>query len=173
MWAETNRAVDTSEFGPLELPGESARTIDLSGLTRISRLDLSGNALTNLPESLGNLPLADLNLTGNPLVSPPPEIRAAGTRAVQAYLRALQQHATQQWSSKMLVVGEAAVGKTSVSKALCGLPYDSQEPQTHGVHLDPLELRHPVFADQMMRLNVWDFGGQLEYRATQRFYLTD
>jgi len=53
------------------------------------------------------------------------------------------------------------------------LPYDSEEPQTHGVHLDPLELPHPVFADKTMRLNVWDFGGQLEYRATQRFYLTD
>jgi len=168
--------LDSSKFGPIELTGQSARTLDLSrlglaelppergslkglvgldlsgnalvnlpdcldnlrnllrldlsgnalvdlpfwmgNLTRISRLDLSGNALTTLPEALGNLPLAELDLTGNPLVNPPPEILAAGTRAVVAFLRALQQDSDQQWSSKMLVVGEAAVGKTSVSKAL-------------------------------------------------------
>lgn len=70
------------------------------------------------------------------------------------------------------MVGEAAGGKTSVTKALCGLDYDPSEPQTHGVHLDPLDLSAELLASQA-QLNVWDFGGQLEYRATQRFYISD
>jgi hypothetical protein len=107
------------------------------------------------------------------LVSPPAEVCAAGTEAVLAFLRGLRDSAAEEWMSKMLVVGEAAVGKTSVTKALCGLPYDPAEPQTHGVHVDPLVLGHPSRVNQQMHLNVWDFGGQLEYRATQRFYLTD
>ncbi|GAA1008405.1 hypothetical protein Aple_070030 [Acrocarpospora pleiomorpha] len=149
----------------------------LANLTNLVRLDLDHTQLTVLPDWLGALPkLTTLDINGNQLVSPPPEICAAGGGSALAFLRALQGGSAEQWLSKMLVVGEAAVGKTSVAKALCGLPYDPREPQTHGVHLDPLDLPHPSHIDQPgpgMRLNVWDFGGQLEYRATQRFYLTD
>lgn len=146
----------------------------VGGLTALRKLDLSGNALTVLPGELGRpRQLSELHFRGNPLVSPPPEVAGSGARAVLAFLRGLSQGTEQQWASKMLVVGEAAVGKTSVTKALCDLPYDAEESQTHGVHLDVLTLAHPHSADTNMRLNVWDFGGQLEYRATQRFYLTD
>ncbi|MFC1431452.1 COR domain-containing protein [Streptacidiphilus sp. N1-3] len=146
----------------------------LGNLVNLTTLDLANNALGHLPPQLGTLAaLTTLSITGNRLASPPPEICASGTRAVLAFMRALLQESDAQWSSKMLVVGEAAVGKTSVSKALCGLAYDPAEPQTHGVHVDELRLSHPQAPDTTMALNVWDFGGQLEYRATQRFYLTD
>ncbi|TKK91402.1 hypothetical protein FDA94_00980 [Herbidospora galbida] len=93
-------------------------------------------------------------------MSPPAEVVAAGTVAALGFLWALRRGGVErQRSSKMLVVGEAAVGKTSVAKALCRLPYHRDEPQTHGVHLDLLELAHPEDAEATMRLNVWDFGG--------------
>ena len=146
----------------------------LGALAKLTTLWLDGNRLQVLPESLGALTdLTALRLNDNPWVTPPPEVCAGGTSGVLAFLRSLQQGAAQQWLSKMLVVGEAAVGKTSVTKALCRLPYDSSEPQTHGVHIDPLYIEHPDHPDVRMQLKVWDFGGQLEYRATQRFYLTD
>jgi len=146
----------------------------LGNLTALTTLHLDNNPITSLPDGLGNLTaLATLFLGNNQMVSPPPEIVAAGTKSVVAFLRARQDDSAPQWSSKMLVVGEAAVGKTSIAKALCGLEYDPSEPQTHGVHVDSLELAHPDRPDVTMRLSVWDFGGQLEYRATQRFYLTD
>src|SRR5262249_21366007 len=44
---------------------------------------------------------------------------------------------------------------------------------THGLRIQPLPVCHPTRSDVVMNLDVWDFGGQLEYRATQRFYLTD
>lgn len=144
----------------------------LAELSHLTTLDLSDNQLSALPVSLGSLPLDSLRLDGNPLMSPPPEVVASGTKSVLTFLQALVD-SDRQWVSKMLVVGEAAVGKTSVAKQLCALEYDRAEPQTHGVHVDRLDLDHPTQPDVRMSLNVWDFGGQLEYRATQRFYLTD
>ncbi|MER7503003.1 COR domain-containing protein [Nonomuraea pusilla] len=167
---------DLVNLTSLSLSGNqlSALPESLGGLVNLVELDLGFNRLRTLPESLGALTrLETFVLEGNDLVSPPKEICASGTVAVLAFLRALARGGEEQWSSKMLVVGEAAVGKTTVTKALCGLAYDPSEPQTHGVHVDPLDLRHPEHPDVSMRLNLWDFGGQLEYRATQRFYLTD
>jgi hypothetical protein len=65
------------------------------------------------------------------------------------------------------------VGKTSLAKQLLGETFDPDERQTHGVRVRSLSLPHPGRQDVTMELDVWDFGGQLEYRATQRFYLTD
>jgi internalin A len=169
-------------------------------LRRLARLNLSSNQLTALPESLGNLKdLVTLDLRDNELImvpaclgglprlvtldlnendtlkSPSRDERAGGTAGVLTFLRALLEEngGEEQWLSKMLVVGEPEVGKTSVTKRLCGLDYDPDEPKTHGVHVDPLLLAHPARPGIEIQLNVWDFGGQLEYRATQRFYLTD
>ena len=183
----------------LRLENNSLATLPASigRLKGLQSLPLYNNQLMSLPETLGNLDvLTELNLTTNPMTelpssignlkklsslyydkhivrSPPQEIQVGGLKAVLAFLRARQEGAVDQWTSKMLVVGEAAVGKTSVTKALCELTYDPHEPQTHGVHVDPLALAHPEIPETTMTLNVWDFGGQLEYRATQRFYLTD
>jgi internalin A len=167
---------DLTALTTLHLRGNQLTAVPdwVGDLTALTTLDLGGNQLTVLPESVGNLTaLTTLDLDGNPLVSPPPEVVAAGMSAVLEFLRALRDGGAEQWVSKMLVVGEPMVGKTSVTRALCGLPYDRDELPTHGVHLDPLDLPHPSRAGTVMRLNVWDFGGQLEYRATQRFYLTD
>ena len=160
----------------LNLAGSALTSLpaEIGSLTSLTRLYLAGSAVTALPAEIGNLDsLTRLNLTANALRTPPTEICAAGTRSVLTFLRELGRDRQDQWASKLLIVGEAAVGKTSVYKALCGLPYDPGEPQTHGVHVDTLTLAHPDRDDVTMRLGVWDFGGQLEYRATQRFYLSD
>jgi internalin A len=147
----------------------------LGSLINLTTLYLSKNQLTALPVPLGSLTsLTTLYLSGNKLSSPPPEVVASGTQAVLAYLRDRTTGTTVRlWASKLLVVGEATVGKTSLAKQLTGGRYDPEERQTHGVHIDPLALPHPSEPDTTMTLTVWDFGGQLEYRATQRFYLTD
>jgi internalin A len=147
----------------------------LGSMTNLIKLRLDGNRLTVLPESLGPLTnLTELRLDGNQLISPPAEIVASGSRAVLAFLRDVAgSPAARSWSSKLLVLGEATVGKTSLAKRLTGGTYDPDEDQTHGVHLDLLSLEHPTEPGVVMELTLWDFGGQLEYRATQRFYLSD
>jgi internalin A len=144
-------------------------------LTNLTTLDLSSNQLTALPDWIGQLTnLTTLDLSSNQhLSSPPREVQAQGTKAALAYLRALAESSVERWRSKILIVGEAAVGKTSLAKQLLGEAFDPDERQTHGVRVHSLSLPHPDRPEVTMTLDVWDFGGQLEYRATQRFYLTD
>ena len=153
-------------------------------LTNLVELYLGNNQLTAVPETIARLTnLTRLDLDGNEhLSSPPQEIQAQGTEAVLAFLRALAassatepatESSIERWASKILIVGEAMVGKTSLVKQLFGETFDPREPQTHGLRVRSLLLSHPERAGVEMALDVWDFGGQLEYRATQRFYLTD
>src|ERR1039457_5258519 len=75
--------------------------------------------------------------------------------------------------SKLLVVGEGAVGKTSLIKALVTQKHDPDEPTTHGIRIVEIEINHPNRPDVRMRLSAWDFGGQDIYHATHQFFLTD
>ncbi len=126
--------------------------------------------------------LYDLNLGNydddpyhNPLRSPPPEIVAQGTKAVLTYLRAqLQQGQTRLWMSKMVVVGDGGVGKTSLLRVLGGGDFDLNEQSTHGMNAhNPLLVPHPTQKGVKMKLFAWDFGGQQIYHATHQFFLTD
>ncbi|MEV6906072.1 leucine-rich repeat domain-containing protein [Amycolatopsis sp. NPDC051071] len=169
---------------------------NLNRLSELVNLDLDGNQLTVLPETLGELPslthllisdnkiavlpscltnlakLETLAVEGNPLVSPPPEIAASGSTPVISFLRAREEGSSAQWVSKLLVVGEGGVGKTSLVKALAGEPYDPDELSTHGLRIEHLDLDHPSQPVQM-RLSAWDFGGQEIYHATHQFFLTN
>ena len=189
---------------------EQLRTLDLRGnmisavpdalaaLRGLESLFIMNNQLTDVPDWLLDLQdLRALLLAGNPLLSPPPEIAASGTESVLAFLRARRAGASRQWVSKLLVVGEGGVGKTSLIKALLGDEHDPAEVTTHGIrvtelpvkHPGPAHAPHPGFgdhtqvsgltlqhqdqADIQMRLATWDFGGQEIYHATHQFFLTD
>jgi GTPase SAR1 family protein len=147
----------------------------LGNLTALTSLDLSGNQLTSVPDSFGNLTaLTSLDLSGNPLQSPLSEMAQDGAAAVKAYLRSVADHRTVLlWKSKLLVVGEGAVGKTSLIKSLSGQPYDANEPTTHGIRIVELVFNHPDRPDARIRLSSWDFGGQDIYHATHQLFLSD
>ena len=146
----------------------------LGNLAGLTSLDLDGNQLTSVPESLGNLAaLTHLGISKNPLRSPLLEIAEDGTPAVKAYLSLLTNSAAELWVSKLLVVGEGAVGKTSLVKSLVGDEYDQNEPTTHGIRITDVKLRHPEQPKIQMRLSSWDFGGQDIYHATHQFFLSD
>jgi GTPase SAR1 family protein len=145
----------------------------LGQLTNLTELFLHNNQLSSVPESLGQLTnLTTLYLHDNPLTFPPPEIVEQGTAAILAYLQE-QQDASQQWVSKLLVVGVGGVGKTSLLRALKGQPFDKQESTTRGIAIGSLSLPHPNEAGVTMQLNTWDFGGQEIYHATHQFFLTN
>ncbi len=150
------------------LPPEIAR------LTNLERLFLWENQLTSLPPEIARLTnLKALDLSDNPLISPPPEIVAQGTEAVLAYLRAQLESSQRQWVSKMLVVGQGGVGKTSLLRALRGEPFQEQQETTHGIEVRTLEMAHPTEPNVTMQLNTWDFAGQEIQHATHQFFLTN
>ncbi|NUP68620.1 MAG: hypothetical protein HOW71_41335 [Nonomuraea sp.] len=151
-----------------EVPGVIAALGDLI------QLILDENAISVIPDFVLEMErLSILSVRGNRIISPPPAIVAAGTESILTFLRARREGASEQWVSKLLIVGEGGVGKTSLLKALAGEPHDRHEPSTHGLRIGRLNISHPRRADVDMRLSVWDFGGQEIYHATHQFFLTD
>ena len=147
---------------------------EIGQLANLSFVDLRNNQLSSLPPEIGQITsLVDLVLDGNPLISPPPSIIQQGTGAILVYLRELLDSHTRIWRSKMLVVGEGAVGKTSLIKHLRGEPFDPNEDKTHSMQIGDVDLPHSSEKDVIMHLKTWDFGGQDIYHATHQFFYSN
>ena len=139
----------------------------------LTTLDLRWNQLNTLPPEIGYLThLQKLYLDGNPLLSMPPEIVKQGTQAILAYFQARLQESQKRWVSKLIIVGEGSVGKTSLLRTLRGEAFNPAESTTHGIEISTLEIAHPS-VEASMQLNAWDFGGQEIYHATHQFFLTN
>jgi internalin A len=163
----------------------------LGQLTQLQKLDLAGNrigslpacvgnlvqleelnvaicALSDLPETLANLQyLRRLNLEGNPL---PPELAAAygqGVDAVRAYLREKAKGIRLRYEAKLLILGDGNEGKTCVSRALRGLPFEKQL-TTRGVDVEPWTFPHPDHPDDENRQITLNLGTSKGRRSITR-----
>jgi len=110
----------------------------------------------------------------NPLKTPPPEIVKQGKEAVRNYFAQLkEQEEDYIFEAKLLIIGEAGAGKTSMAWKIedseCTLP--EEEDTTKGIEVRqyhfPLQkedfktFRHPEkLENRTFLLNIWDFGGQ-------------
>ncbi|MEO0760118.1 MAG: COR domain-containing protein, partial [Cyanobacteria bacterium J06648_16] len=148
---------------------------EMGQLQNLRDLSLKQNQLTALPPEMGQLQnLRDLSLDRNfHFESPPPEVCGQGLQAILTFLREQQTENEHQWLSKLLIVGEGGVGKTSLIRALKDEPFQAQQSTTHGIEITTLPLPHPTKTDVTMMLNAWDFGGQEIYHATHQFFLTN
>ncbi len=154
----------------------------LKRLRHLRHLDLSDNELTSVPEWLQQLTcLRELYLSHNPLdlglQSAYDACKPGAYEPLWAYLHSLEQNAEPLYETKLVLVGEGNVGKTTLLKALRGnesFPPQVHEPTTHGVEIDIHGLRvpHPAKQDVEIQLNVWDFGGQDVYRVTHQFFFS-
>ena len=158
---------------------------EIGELTNLEKLSLSGSNLTILPIEIKQLTnLKRLNLTGNPLPIPP-EILALKEEPAKI-LNYYFQHQAQQKKplneAKVLIVGQGAVGKTSLIKRLLEDTFNPHEIKTDGIAIKHWHIPVPSTLRQaqdrrssgqaQIRLNVWDFGGQEIMHATHQFFLT-
>jgi internalin A len=158
--------LDLSKNDLTELPS------DIGRLKSLKYLDLSENRLITLPPEISQLTqLEDLLLANNPLPVPP-EILVK-TREPQVIINYYLQHVgglkKALNEAKVLVVGQSAVGKTSLVKGLVKEQFDRHENKTEGINIEPWHLE---VDGKQVKLNVWDFGGQEIMHATHQFFLT-
>ncbi|MGK7895834.1 MAG: COR domain-containing protein [Xenococcus sp. (in: cyanobacteria)] len=169
----------------------------IGNLFNLSRLYLSGNQLTSLPKSIGNLSnlrwlnlwenqlislpksignlsnLSQLKLSGNPLKTPPIEIAERGVEAIKEYFRQLDEQGEDYiYEAKLLIIGEAGAGKTTMAKKIQNSQYKLQENQLSTEGIDIIKWSFPLDNKREFKVNIWDFGGQEIYHATHQFFLT-
>ncbi len=144
----------------------------IANLSNLTNLYLWGNKITNLPESIANLSnLTNLDLRGNPLVTPPLEIAEKGIEAIRDYFQQLKLDSDYLYEAKLLIVGEAGAGKTTLAQKIQNPDYELQEEDsTRGIDIIPWYF--PYNNQRDFRMNIWDFGGQEIYHATHQFFLT-
>ena len=149
-------------------------------LHSLQSLDLRKNQIVELPKEILSLEnLQVLTLEGNPLTLPPVEIAAKGLSAIRNYFSSVQgdHQLIPVYEAKVIVVGEGAVGKSTLASALFDKNYSYSNPRkdepTEGIEIK--QWRFPVLdqgRNHQATLNVWDFGGQDIYHATHQFFLT-
>ena len=101
-----------------------------------------------------NLPL----LADNPLEDPLPELLERRMPALLQYLRSLAD-STLVYETKLVLVGEGNVGKTSLVEALLGSPFVLNRPTTHGIEVKNIALPHPSGTGEVIDIRSWDFEG--------------
>jgi len=105
-----------------------------------------------------------------PLICPPIEVAQESPQAVRDYFEELGNDGRKLNEVKVIFLGEASAGKTSLVKRLLGEDFDSKESQTHGIRI-----RKAPFAmddGDTVTAHLWDFGGQEVMHATHQFFLS-
>ena len=70
---------------------------------------------------------------------------------------------------KVIVLGNGGIGKTQISRRLCGEVYDPSIKSTHGVEIH--QCNFDLHSGGKAVLNLWDFGGQDIYHGTHALFL--
>ena len=169
------------------LPTEIAKLVNLTSL------DLGGNQLTILPAEITQLVnLTSFELRRNQLTSLPAEIinQTKNPQAILNYLVWIRDGKRKPIAeTKMLVVGQGSVGKTSLIKRLLTNTFDPQENKTDGIAINRWSVRKDIQyskadtqapetqyrisnIESPIHINIWDFGGQEIMHATHQFFLT-
>ncbi|MHC3468802.1 COR domain-containing protein [Streptomyces sp. 7R007] len=155
----------------LDAPLLTSVTWEIGFLSNLRSLRISSQRLTTLPSELGRLPNSlDLFLDCPNLADPFPALLARGVSDLLTYLRSLESDAQEQYEAKVVLVGEGNVGKSCLVSALRGEEFVEGRPTTHGIEVSTIDLPHPEAGDTLLRLNLWDFGGQEVYRIGHQFF---
>lgn len=135
-------------------------------------LNLQGNQITEIPLEIINLNrLGWINLEDNPIKHLPDFLTLSGDPArlfsfLQEQAQAIQKPLLE---AKIIVAGEASVGKTSLVNRLVHDSFSNTEETTLGIAITPWRL---TANNSRINVNIWDFGGQEIMHATHQFFMT-
>ena len=84
--------------------------------------------------------------------SVPQEIQAQGHRAEEAFRKAMEKGSVEVYRGRIMLIGQARAGKTSLKKFLLGIPFDPEEESTVGIKVDPTK-----FEVEIDHVKNWQF----------------
>ena len=157
----------------LELSNNNLEALppELGQLAKLTVLGLAANRLAALPASLADLEMLErLFLHDNPALQLSPSIlgadarlphdpRVAAAKSILDFYFARQTGQTRPLNEvRLILLGRAGVGKTSIVQALRDLPFRDREVSTPGVALSACTLDGS--GGQPVTARVWDFSGQ-------------
>ncbi|CAK8725202.1 Roc domain-containing protein [Candidatus Electrothrix aarhusensis] len=102
----------------------------------------------------------------------PPSLQKSSNKALRAireYFASAEEGTRTVAEVKVILVGEGASGKTSLTRCLREERFNPCEETTHGIRIKNWQLDTD---DQELRCNLWDFGGQEIMHATHQFFLS-
>ena len=168
---------------PLNVVASSIRHLNIShnqfrsvplcicGFTTLHTLDLSDNPdILTLPSEMGRLSsLNRLVLSNLKDLNDPPRNVQRDTRSCIRYLNSKLRCAKGFYRMKLMLVGCANRGKTTLVARLQGR--DCGNESTVGVDVSEWQFR-PGLGKKIFNFSIWDFGGQEEYYATHQCFLS-
>lgn len=172
----------------------------ICNLENLTFFDVSNNRLTSLPISLTNLKnLKNIKLDNNPFRTPPPEIIKSGNvRTIFNFLNDLKKGEEVVYRTKLMVVGQENVGKTTLLRAFKSLRMkkifskkilSKQIMSTDGIDVDEWKIdinfgshnlseqtnkgkQEESSSKKTVSIRTWDFAGQDLYYTTHQFFLS-
>ena len=138
----------------------------------LTHLNLSNCTLTELPKGISSLDekkVIEINLEGNPLSAVERAVVGGGNaRDIILMVKELKGGGAELREKKVLIVGDAAVGKTTLLNRLGGKKEGdvAAKVATDGIEIGELKLEGVL-------MNCWDFAGQDVYRYTHQLFLSD
>lgn len=194
IWDNPLRALPESLTGhaTLEVIDAASTTLEtlpdwLFQLPRLQVLTLDGTPAapksrrwTLPPAILDTRDLLHFALSAHDVIDPPPEVVSQGLDAIKTHIRhGLEQGRDFLTEAKLLIVGEAGAGKTTLARRLLDTraPMPGDDESTEGIdvgrwRLDGLITAHGRCEIRPIDVNVWDFGGQEIYHSTHQFFLS-
>jgi Leucine-rich repeat (LRR) protein/GTPase SAR1 family protein len=179
-----NHLMDISFLKPLNqlvnVGLENNQISDISvfaGFKNLRQLALKQNQVHSINLSLlQSLPsLRYFTLQDNPLSNVPAQfIDTSGDLSdLTNYLQDLEQGKVNIYQTKLILIGNGRVGKTTLIRRWLENTFDPNEPSTHAIQLHSYPLK--AFANEQgydqVQLNIWDFGGQDIYHSTHRMFM--
>jgi internalin A len=172
--------------------GDEGAAAIAENLPNLTSLDLSNNSievdglikLLDLMTDGRSIRLTSLALSDNPGLEGlgiPELTQSVDARAILATYSDLRSAKSEGGvpfgEAKLVVLGDGAVGKTSLLNALIeNLPCNPSEVKTPGVEhrvWNPSWTLSSGPGGSEVRLNVWDFGGQVILQQTHQYFLTE
>ena len=157
----------------LNIANNNFHTVPLCicSFTTLHSLNLSGNSnIVALPKEMGRLSyLSHLNLSGLKNLREPPKRLQKECRDCIRYLNSKLRNARGFYRMKLMVVGYANRGKTTLVARLQGKEYGDES--TVGVDVSEWWYR-PSVGRRVFHFSIWDFAGQEEYYATHQCFIS-